>query len=214
MSDRRWFGLRSAPPATPASPGPWAGGGLPPRGIHPFRIALDGLTAWLVFGTIGMIGLALVDPAGALFEPRQLPAARRGLADLLRERGHAVGPIEPGAAPRVRSGGPVVDDDSDLHDHPAELGSDPFFRHIEAEAERAERMAKGDEAERRSAAVAKRVLVLRDRADAQGQVVRRLEAGSRVRLVSQLGEWSLVAVSDEEGLAFGWVPSDSLEASR
>jgi hypothetical protein len=54
--------------------------------------------------------------------------------------------------------------------------------------------------------------VLRNRAAAEGDVVRRLERGEEVRLVKVVDGWALLVVEGPRGLLFGWAREEDVLA--
>jgi hypothetical protein len=119
---------------------------------------------------------------------QRIPAAQRGIARYVYARGLlAKRPTGPGTlrySPQpVLPGHPVF----------SQPGADqgPLIREFSAE--------------RPGIGVARRMIVIRKRADAEAPVVAQVGRGKALAVVKELGDWLLVAIRQDEKMLFGWV---------
>lgn len=185
-------------------PGPWAEGGSRER-ARAARVAADRLTTLMLVATVGVIAAAWIEPIGRTLEGPQAPAARRGIAELVRSRGWATLAPEATGHPRIRGG--ALDPDSFGAGHPLPPRERDAL--LELLAPDDDRLGQDD-----PVAVGKLVVreafELRDRASDDARVLGMVKPGSRVRVVRHVGEWLLLAVPDGGRATFGWVRREQL----
>ncbi len=174
--------------------GPWVGGEgrLKARAA---RRATDQLTVLMLLATAAVVAVAWFEPIQRLAEGTQLPAARRGIAGLVRARGWAVGKPEPTGHPRIRGG--VLDPSNPLL-------AGPHEGHGGLE------LAPDGEGLDGSKLVANKPLQLRERADDSARVVITVEKGTRVRVVRDLDDWLLLVVPIGTRAVHGWIRRDDV----
>jgi uncharacterized protein YgiM (DUF1202 family) len=183
----------------PVPTSPWAAGSATQKS-QALRRAANQLTLLLVLATVAVIAVAWLEPIARVFESRQPPGARRGIAQSMRARGWAVGSGVPVGHPRIRGG--ALD--------PGNSGRAAPERNRLFELLEPDDPIHGNPSGSRGKVLAKKSLKLRDRAADDADLVTSVSAGSRVRIVRDLGEWLLVA-SDRDGKAsFGWVRREEL----
>ncbi len=176
---------------TPAG-GPWIGGEgrLQARAA---RRATDRLTVLMLVATAAVVAVAWFEPLQRLSEGAQAPAARRGIAQLMRSRGYAVGVPEPQGHPRIRGG--ALDPSNPLNRLTPSRDAHSLL----------ELLAEDGDQPAEPKLIAKKPLTLRERADDSARVLVTIEVGGRVRVMRDLDEWLLLAARVGNRMVVGWV---------
>lgn len=184
---------------------PWVGGAQAAatarERARSTRRVVERFVILMLLATFGVAVVAALPAAAHLFTPDKPDTAVRGIERVTRARGWAVGPPDPTPHPAFS---PDDYEGKSVRDHTG-LSRDLF-----------EQLAPSDPLEPTQpvGAIAKRDLVLRDRADIGGDSVVDVKRGAMLLVLQDTGGWLLVAAKGEDNMQVGWAQRGELELLR
>jgi hypothetical protein len=200
--------VTEAPLLPTEAPSPWAAGPPPERRPPLARRLAERSSTLLVLATLALaLGAAAPTVLDAV-SSRPPDAARRGIARVLRARGHAVARPSRSAHPAFSPGASPIGAGA-ARPRPLAHGLDPFAETPSpAEIDRVER-----ESVSHGVALARTALELRAAPAADAEALATVAQGKLVVVLDERGAWTLVARPGADTTP-GWVPSSDLARLR